>query len=201
MAITAKQGSGDFELAPQGVYPARCYKVIDLGTQKTDWNGEVKMNRKVNLFWELLGDTRMADGKPFIVTKRLTLSLHKKSEMRPLLCAWRGRDFTPEEEQGFDVSKLLGAYCQINVIHEVGKNGSTYANVGSIMPLPKGMPKPDAVNKNVLFEIENPDMAVFESLSEKIKSAIQSSPEWADRHSIKGMKNDDPDADFNDLPF
>ena len=135
MAIIAPKGGGDFEIAPAGVYTGRCFKVIDIGTQKSEYQGEVKMSRKVIISWELLGGDMMADGRPFSVAKRLTLSLHPKSQMRPLLEAWRGRPFTQDEENGFDVSKLLGAYCLMNIIHETGKNGTVYSNISSVMPL------------------------------------------------------------------
>ena len=46
-----------------------------------------------------------------------------------------------QELEAFDVESLLSVGCLINVIHET-RNGSTYANVASVMRLPKGMTAP-----------------------------------------------------------
>lgn len=87
----------------------------------------------------------MDDGKPFIVQKRYTASLHEKSKLRPELESWRGRAFTEDELKEFDLEKLLGANCLLNVAHVV-KDGKTYANVTAVMPLKRGMEKLVATN-------------------------------------------------------
>ena len=117
MGLTVSEGAGSFELAPAGTHIARCYSIIDLGSQVSEYQGEKKTARKVLLRWELLGDDRMADGRPFIVAKRYTASLHEKAQLRKDLAGWRGRDFTPEELKGFELQKVLGHHCMINVIH------------------------------------------------------------------------------------
>jgi len=43
--------------------------------------------------------------------------------------------------EAFDLESLLSVGCLINVIHE-SRNGSTFANVASVMRLPKGMTSP-----------------------------------------------------------
>lgn len=178
MAIVASKSGGNFEMTPAGVHVARCYRIIDIGTQKSEYQGQVKNSRKVMIGWELLGDEKMTDGRPFSVNKRYTLSLHEKAQLRKDLEAWRGKAFTTEEEAGFDIAKVLGASCMLNIVHEKGDNGNDYANIASIMPLPKGLPKPDGVNETVLFEIDYPDMTIFEMFSDKLKATIQGAPEW-----------------------
>ena len=123
--------------------------------------------------WELLDGTKMADGRPFSVSQFYTVSLHEKSKLRADLEAWRGRKFTATELDGFDLGTVIGAYCMIQVVHdETGK----YANVQTIMAY-KGE-KPPAVNPNVVFDIDEPDMAVFDSFSDNMKGKIMSAPEW-----------------------
>ena len=66
---TSVGGGGDFELVPAGVYLARCYRMIDIGTQQvTSKKFGTKNVRQVMLYWELLQDDdgekllwRMAD--------------------------------------------------------------------------------------------------------------------------------------------
>lgn len=139
MAITAKS-SGDgssFEPAPEGVHQAVCVDVVDLGLLDVTWQGVKKVQHKVNLAWQIAEDRE--DGKPFLVFKRYTLSLHEKAALRGDLESWRGRRFTRDDELGFDVESVLGANCLLNIQHrEVGDR--VYANIVSIMPLVKGMP-------------------------------------------------------------
>lgn len=183
MGLTASNSGGNFELAPQGVYAARCFKMVDLGTQPTEFQGQKKLQHKVMIGWELLGDEMMEDGKPFSVMKRYTVSLHEKSQLRKDLEAWRGKQFTPEEEALFDLTKVIGAYCMLNIVHETSKAGTEYANIASIMPLPKSMPKPDGINPVVAFDLDSPDMEIFESFSDKLKATIMAAPEWGNKLS------------------
>jgi hypothetical protein len=153
MSTTAKAGGSDFPKAPIGTHVARCYQVIDLGHQKVEWEGKIKWTPKVLISWELLGDERMEDGKPFAISSRYTLSLSEKSVLAPMLEAWRGQPFTVSEKVGFDIKNVLGAYCMLNVVHNpVGDK--VYANVSAVMALPKGTPRPAPVNKNLYFNID-----------------------------------------------
>ena len=137
IASSKGESSGNFEPAPAGVHQAVCVDVVDLGVLDVSWQGQTKRQHKVNIAWQINEDRD--DGKPFLVFKRYTLSLHEKSGLRKDLESWRGRKFTRDEEMGFDVEAVIGANCLLNITHNrVGDR--TYANVVSIMPLAKGMP-------------------------------------------------------------
>jgi hypothetical protein len=73
--------------------------------------------------------------------KRYTLSLHEKANLRRELETWRGKKFTAEEGEGFDLEKLLGANCQLQVIHNEKDDGTVYANVQAIVPAGRGLEK------------------------------------------------------------
>lgn len=143
MAIIAKaSGEGQsFTPAPVGVHQAVCVDVVDLGVLEVTYKGETKRQHKVNLAWQLNEDRD--DGKPYLVFKRYTLSLHEKAGLRKDLESWRGRKFTRDEEMGFDLETVIGANCLLNITHnQVGDK--TYANVSSVSPLMKGMPQMEA---------------------------------------------------------
>lgn len=178
MSLTASdKGTTEFEITPQGQYIGRCFKIIDLGTQTTTGQFGIKEQPKVMISWELLDEAKMADGRPFSVSQFYTNSLHEKAKLRADLESWRGKKFTEEELRGFDLGIIIGAYCIIQVVHdETGK----YANVQTIMAYKGDKPKP--VNPNVVFDIDNPDMAVFEAMSDNMKAKIQSAPEWRFNH-------------------
>lgn len=140
MPIYAKSSGGtNFTPATAGTHAAVCIDVVDLGVLEVTYNGKTKKQHKINIVWQI--DEDRDDGKPFFVRKRYTLSLHEKAGLRKDLESWRGRAFTEQELEGFDVELLISVPCLLNLIHAT-KDGSTYANVASIMKLPKMMEAP-----------------------------------------------------------
>lgn len=183
-------GNGNFKRVPAGVFIGRCYSLIDLGTQLTDGQYGQKLQHKIRIGWELFGEDEQGapltidvDGKemPMTISKSYTVSLHEKASLRKDLAAWRGRDFSEEEAKAFDVSKLMGVYCMINVTTSE-TNGKTYSNVAGITPLPGALKnaKPAGVHAPIIFNLDNPDLSIFETFHEKLKDAIKRSPEWGD---------------------
>jgi len=139
MPIIASAGASkrDFQPAPEGVHAAVCVDVVDLGLIEVTWDNETRMQHKVLLSWQIAEDH---NGKPYLVTKRYTLSLHLKSGLRKDLESWRGKAFTPAEEIAFDLESILGANCLLNIQHRQAGD-RVFANVVAIMPLPRGMAK------------------------------------------------------------
>ncbi len=132
MSLTATSNPTIFELPPPDQYPARCYRVVDLGTQESSYKGKPKLQHKVLVSFELLGDKCMTDGRPFSIHQRYTMSTSEKSMLRHDLEAWRGQPFTEEEVRTFQVAKVLGKYAYVNIVHnKVGEK--TYANIASII--------------------------------------------------------------------
>jgi len=136
--IYAKAGAS-FTPAPAGVHAAVCIDVIDLGELEVSYAGKTKRQHKIKIIWQI--DEDRDDGKPFHVQKRYTLSLHEKAGLRKDLESWRGKPFSDTELQGFDVENLLGVAAMLNIVHAVAQ-GSTFANIASIMRLAKGMQAP-----------------------------------------------------------
>ena len=214
--IAKDSGGGNFKRVPAGAYIGRCYSLIDLGTQTTTGQYGEKQQHKLRIGWELFGEdesgaplTVEIDGRemPMTISKSYTVSLHEKAGLRKDLQAWRGKEFTEEEAKAFDVSKLLGAYCMVNVTTSE-TNGKTYSNVAGLTPLPGALKsaKPAPVHELVTFNLDDPDMAVFSKFHEKLQEAIKSSPEWqaqfrgsaAQRAATApaGAQHDDDDIPF-----
>ena len=203
--IATDSGGGNFKRVPPGAYIGRCYSLVDLGTQLTTGQYGEKLQHKLRIGWELFGEdeegkplTIDVDGKemPLTITKGYTVSLHEKSGLRRDLAAWRGKDFTDEEAKGFDVSKLIGAYCMVNVTTSE-TNGKTYSNVAGLTPLPGALKnsKPAPVHEPVVFDLDKPDMKVFNTFHEKLQEAIKRSPEWG-----KFTKIGSQGSGFDDMP-
>lgn len=198
MGFVAKESGGDFVLAPAGNHIARCVQMIDLGTQYSEFYD--KSQHKLIIGWELPSEPN-GDKGVHIVFKRYTVSLHENSSLRKDLESWRGRKFTDKEREGFDVSKVLGHPCMVNVSHD-GRDGRTYANVDAVAPLPKGMECPVQVSGTVKFDIESPDMEVFDTFSDKLKETIKKAKEWNGNgeHAAAGAGAYDP-YDDRSIPF
>lgn len=185
MDLSTANTGGDFTPPPEGVHRAKCYRFIDLGTQRVEFKGEVKHQRKVMLSFELTDEMDEFDGQeaPFTVHQRFTWSMSEKGNLRPFLEAWRGRKFTDADlaPGGFNTKNLIGVPCMLNVTHTT-KEGRTYANIASISPIPKALrdQPQEQFNDSVYLTLEKSefDADVFASLSDKLRAIIASSPEY-----------------------
>lgn len=177
---------------PAGTHIARCYQIIDLGTREKTYPGRpTRKTHEVRVSWELpdeCADFGKGKLEPFAVHKTYTLSLSEKANLRHDLENWRGKPFTEDELEAFDVFKVLGHPCMVTVTH-VSKGDATYANVTAVTSLPKGIQAPAAVNPKVQFSLEDHDEEVFRSLPDFLKDIIRESDEWKQ----SGAKTDPDD--------
>ena len=180
---------GSVDPIEAGVHNAVAYQVIDLGTQEnTMFN---KMQHKVMIIWEIPSlrieverDGKMVD-LPRVISNEYTASISAKSNLGKHLNAWRGQKFTEAELAEFDLASIIGANCQLGVIHNVSKtNGNTYANIESILPLAKGTKKVKPENDTVVFDIDV-DKDIPEGVPEWVADKIHASQEWKDREVDK----------------
>jgi len=151
MAIIARDaGGGDFEKTPTGNQQAVCAFVEDIGTHRGEYQGTPNERHQIVVCWELAETMTQGEyaGKPFMISNFYTLSLGKKANLRKDLEAWRGKAFTQQELDGFDVERLKGANCLLNIIEAMDDNGKTRARIASISPVLKNMEPLQIVNQN-----------------------------------------------------
>jgi hypothetical protein len=216
MGIIAKNnGGGERILAPAGTHLARCYKMVHLGTIEDSYNGESRWVNKVLIEWELPNEKRVFDQakgeQPISISKEFALSMHPKSTLRAFLTSWRGKGFTEEEANAFDVTKLVGAACQLSIIHEPRQKypGEFYAKISSVSSLMKGVKAPDQVNSSFIFELDPFKVEIFNQLPDYFKSKVMGSkeyqalmnPEVAHREEISAKVDAWKADDEDDLPF
>lgn len=185
MALILTANETEFNPCPAGSHHATCIRIIDLGTQRIEYNGEVKTQPKILIQWEVLSqndpDMQMSDGRPYIISRRYTASMHSKSQLAADLKSWRGRDFSPEERVGFDIRNILGKTCLLSVSHEQSKDGQrTYANIAGIANKLKSFEPPPPENEIFAFDLSAPNWPNFDKLHEKIQEQIKASPEYAE---------------------
>jgi len=185
MAIIAKSTgeSTQRELIPAGTYIARCYSIVHVGHVKQTYLGEEKLVDLVRFTWELPTELRCFSAdkgeQPCAISKEVTLSMNEKSTLRQMIGQWRGKAITDEEAKLFDIAKLLGQPCMLNIIH-TEKGERTYANVEAIAALPKSLKAPKLVNAKCYLSLDPQDFAwnVFDGLSDRMKEIIKASPEY-----------------------
>lgn len=188
--IISNTGGGNFEPRKPieaGAHAAICDMVVDLGVQPSP-GGQFAPKRTVVLRFQIpsirVEITRDGETKdlPAVISRTVGLSLNEKSTLYALLTAWRGKSFTPDELKKFDLGKVAGKPAFINVTHAT-KNDRTYANLTSIMPMPKGMPAPVLEGEALVYSTDAPDPAIFDKLPEwmqdKIANRIVDAPKAA----------------------
>ena len=204
MKVKGNDG-GDFQQAPVGTHIAICDRIIDLGTQEKNFNGDISYKHEVMIEWELpneLMEEGQKAGQPFVVSKFYTFSINEKANLRHDLVSWRGRDFTKGELDGFELANILGKPCTITI----SENENGRRKVTAIGGLIKGTKVPKAHNAPVLFSLDPAefDPAIYEGLSDRLKERIALSPEFTQAtHQAPTPQDEFRDVDFgnDDLPF
>lgn len=188
--IVSATGGGNYpERKPleAGAYAAVCDMVVDLGVQPSP-SGQFAPKRTVMLRFQIpevrVEITKDGETKSLaaVISRTVGLSLNEKSTLYGLLTSWRGRAFTPDELKKFDLGKVAGKPAFVNVTHAV-KGDRTYANLTSIMPLPKSMTAPVLEGEALVYSTDTPDAAVFDKLpawvQDKISQRIVDAPKPA----------------------
>jgi hypothetical protein len=161
MAKYSAKGGLDFTPVPSGAHIAICTLVADVGMQPSQF---YEPKRKVIFRFELPNERLDYTDKegnvknaPMVIYDTLTASMNKKATLRAMLTGWRGKEFTDEEAEEFDTKNVLGKACMISVVHKTS-DGKTYANIASVMPLPKGTTAPKAETDLIYYDDTTPSI-------------------------------------------
>lgn len=190
-------------LPEAGSHIARVIEFIYMGTIEDEYLGEKKKSQKIRLKWELPESLHVFkegdDAKPLVHSQEFTLSMGKKSNLRPIVEGIVGTSLDDEEAYGFDVEKLLNLPCLISIKRNKTQKGVEYAKIASTAPLMKGQVCKDAFNPlRVLNYAEKWDEAFFQSLPIFIRERMQSSEEYK---ALKGLTDEVKEVDADEIPF
>ena len=181
MSPLIARGTASFDPIPAGVHIAICTGVYDLGTHHDQKFN--KDTRRLQLVWEVpeVRGRFERDGLPGDlpqqISQQYSLTLNRKANLYKDLSSWRGRAFTEEELAGFDLMAVLGKCCQIQVIHHEVE-GRTYANVGTVMSLPKGVTPSAPENPLLRFSFDDEAPRIPDQTPGWIRNKIEESKEW-----------------------
>lgn len=202
MPLTFKTsaGSGDFKSVPAGSHFAVCNIVADCGLQPGSGMYPAPKHQ-IYVRFEVPNErvSYKKDGKdvegPIVIGQFFTASMNEKANLRKQLESWRGKRFTDDEAENFDVSTILGNSCMLTVT-ETNKGDKIYSNISAISPLPKGMPKLTAENPLLYFADDNLDTfaKLPPWLQEKINKQLKAEEKTYSQPSGDGS------YDFGDQP-
>lgn len=182
MGIFNDDRSG-FDRIKPGNYQAVCLGVFDLGLQETkDLKGNTVNKPQVYLVFEV--DETDQSGERYVIGKIYTDSFHEKSNLRKHLESWRGRQFTDNELENFDVNSIINKNCFLNITHN--KNG--YPQIDSITPVPSSIQA----------------MVSVREVPEKMRDYITRKQGEAVLVAEPGEENQTPEKeeeDYSDVPF
>lgn len=163
-----------------GVYIGICVGVIDLGEQYSE---KFKNYRnEVQIVWELAGETVEVDGeqKPRQLSRTFSVAASKKSNLRGFISGWNGVQYSDEQFQELDLFEQAGKVCQLNVVlNDTGE----YANVDSVIPLPKGMTAPTTQTAPILWSMDEWTDDGFDALPEWVQEKIKKSTQYQKLHT------------------
>lgn len=185
--VRGKAGSKQKPLVA-GSYPARIVAVIDLGlqAQRPYLGQEKEPAREIMITYELLDEfVEGEDGKPDESKPRWvseTMPLHNlKADKAKSTRRYMALD--PDVVHGGDWTKLLGKACLATIVVNPGKGanaGKVFNNIGEIAAMrPKDEANaPPLVNESYFFDLDDPNIEVFNSFPDFIKDKLKANLEY-----------------------
>jgi len=176
-------GGKKFPVLDAGTYPMRVVQIIDFGVQKQNpYQGQEKPPiEEVSFTYEALDEFLVDEegnedrNRPRWVSE--SFAFHNlKAEKSKSTKRYYALD--PLEEKEGDFTKLLNTPCMVTIVHKerLGDADHPYVNIASVSAMrPKEAAKaPPLVNKALFFDLDNPDLEVFNSFPDWIQDKIKS---------------------------
>lgn len=175
MSLNASNAGGtlpDIPVLEAATYPGRLLSVVDLGLQEQrPYMGKEKPPiHKILLSYEF-SDEFMPDedgeedrSKPRVLSEQIALH-NLSADLATSTKRYKAMDATLEHKGDF--AALVGRPVNITVVANVStSNGKTYNNIGGISPMraKEAANLPFPVNPTSVFDLDAPDMDVFNDL-------------------------------------
>ena len=189
-----------------GTYPGRVLGITDMGLQPMKaYRGEEKQPRHKVAFSYEMSDAFMEDDegnedpkRPYVITEILPLypisSERAKSTQRYTV-------LDSDLQFGGDFSKLVSLPVNVVIVQNPDNQGKIWNNVANLTSM-RAKEKdnlPDLVNSPFVFDLDEPDMEVYEKLYPWLKRIIETNLEFGGSKLealLKGGKELDDDIPF-----
>lgn len=129
-------GISNFKPCPEGTFSAVVVRIYYIGTQPST-DPKYKPHKKVVIVFEIDEPLEEGSDKNFMISTTVGFYVTEKSGLTKLFKPVLG-SLWPKEGDDFDIETLLGLQCLVTIVHNK-KGEKTYANVGSVGGLIKGM--------------------------------------------------------------
>lgn len=183
-----KEKNPNLKLIPAGYHPAFLYGIVNTGSHQTKFG----VKPEVMLFFELpfekqiiyQGDTEpqvmvLSENMSYLVSFNQEKQQYSKLALR--LKTGFGIDVSKPKE--VDLSKIIGMPCIVNVVHNLAKDGKTYANIESLGVLSpmfisgredKFVRTNDLILFDISFGFESENFAgIYPWVQNKIKESVE----------------------------
>lgn len=211
MALNYKtNGGGSYKTVPAGSHAAVCDIVADVGLQP-GFGAYPEPKHQVYIRFEIPAERISWEDKsgqrregPAVMGTFYTASMHEKANLRKALEGWRGKSFTDEEAEHFDIESILGKSCMLSIV-EKPKGDGVKAVIAGISSLPKGVKAVKAELPLLLFNPEADNSCgtadLPEWLAKKIEGQLESQPEPPSRNGNGVSFDDGTYITDDDIPF
>lgn len=201
--LQAPQSNTPRVLVPVGTHIARLIGLIHIGTVIENFPGKPpQAMQKIRFTFEFPEEIHVfkegEDAKPLVHSQEYTLSMGKKSNLRPIVEGIIGTSLLDEEAYGFNMESLLNEACLVSIKHGKTAKGTDYAKIAGTSPLMKGQTCKMPFNELKVLTYEKWDEKYFETLPTFIKEKMQSSLEYK---QMKGILPETTEVDPNEIPF
>jgi len=170
-------GGGKLEgMLSAGPHHVRLLEVIDLGIQKKTYQGKDQgTGPQFTITFEVCDEDVEVDGE----VKRRWLSwgeinaVASSKKVQQLIAA-----LDPEGKFDGDLAAMVGQAALVTVVHQAkqANPAEKYAKIDSVTKPMPGMQVPEMLGEGKVYDFDNPNQEVFDSLPEfkqkKIKSAL-----------------------------
>lgn len=218
MKHTGKSGGSGVQQEPieAGTYPIRVAQIIDLGLQpQRPYQGQEKPPAyEIMLTYEFLDeycvdeDGNEDEDKPRWISETLPLRSLKAEKAKS---TQRYYALDPNEDLDGDFTQLVGVAANASVVQNAGKGknaGKVYNNIQALSPMrPKDAAKaPELKNEGKVFDLDNPDLEVFNKLPDWLQEKIKDNLEYEGSELQKALggapvASEDSDEEDGDVEW
>ncbi len=175
MALKAESKSSKSKDTPAGgTHMARLVGLTDLGHQPGfQFKGQdIPSAFKIEFTYEL-PNSRTADGRPHWISEQVKVnSFEGKGITSTMMARVRTLDPQNDSEDGTDLMALLTKPCMVTVTVD-DKGWPKLKGQPSVSGIPMGMEIPELENPSFSFDMDDPDMDVWEGFPEFKKNIIK----------------------------
>jgi len=174
MKAPEKDGTFEKQLIPEGLVDAKCYAVIDLGSEEFEYMGEKKITRKIQISFETQIMGKFGDKWELPLTAHITktFTLYEKGKLYPLI-----KDWVDVNEIKNNIFDLVGKTAKLMISHSTSKKGAIYAEVLKIKPGEKDW---NLINPEIYLSLDKDSYSVeeFNKLPTFLQDKIKLTPEY-----------------------